>query len=840
MVGAAVAACGSDDSGTNGETGGTDSGAGGAGDSSASHADGGAPSADSGGGHDATTGDGGSTTTTTGDAATDGGYDTSPVVPKNFPLDTPGIGGYTLTDAFPGAEPLDIPAVITFARTDTANKHPFVLERTGQIRRMADDGTWDYQHPVVDFSAKVNVQGEGGAVGMVLHPSFGDGTGTHDFIYVWYNACQNDTGGPFGCNTYSQKLERYTFHAATNTADTPTLFIEEAEFQNIHNAGRMLFGADGYLYFGNGDDGDEGDYGNHQTVTNAMFAGLFRIDVNADEASPNSHPPLAHTPNAFHQSGPYTRQNYRIPNDNPFANVAGNVEEIYALGFRNPYSWSFDTVTGKLWLGDVGDSFREEIDLVTKGANYEWPIMEGDLTNLQPDVTSYVPGTTPTPPVFAYSHAEMADLSSIFGGFIYHGAALPELDGKLLYTDWITDHIWSLDITQTPPVRTLLVQNQYKYQPVGWGQDNAGEVYFMQYGPDSADGDSIHGGHVKKIVRDTVVANAPTRLTGTFLFKDVPSLTPADNLVPYTVSSPLWSDGAVKQRWVMVPSGQKISLVSGTGTTLDGTFKFPVGTMFIKQFDMAPDLTVAGRSRHLETRVMVVGNDTTYGYTFRWREDGSDADLVPDERDELFTDTTTGASRNWHYPSPAQCWSCHRNGYEDLANTQRNDKYRILGFTPAQLGTQVTALAAAGVFDSTVTPVTPLPQPGNTTETLGARAYAYLAANCSPCHHANAAYTGSGETWLATYGAGDLAARHLDQTANNYPMTVRLANVLGRPGLVNGTLVVPGQPDDSVLLGRVEANDPDVRMPPLARNVVDADGGAAILRAWIAAGAPAP
>jgi mono/diheme cytochrome c family protein len=151
----------------------------------------------------------------------------------------------------------------------------------------------------------------------------------------------------------------------------------------------------------------------------------------------------------------------------------------------------------------------------------------------------------------------------------------------------------------------------------------------------------------------------------------------------------------------------------------------------------------------------------------------------------------------------------------------------------------VTSLAAAGVFDSTVTAIAPLPTPSDTTQTLGARAYSYLAANCSQCHHAYANYTGGGQTWIATYGAGDLPARNLNVAAHNYPMTVKLANVLNRPALVNGTLVVPSQPDQSVLLGRIEANDPDVRMPPIARNVVDSDG-AALVRAWIAAGAPQP
>lgn len=826
ILAAAVAACSSDNAAPGGGTGNTlpDGGP-------ANGTDGG--NTTSGGPNNPDGGPGSSS----GDAG-DGGYDTSPPHPQDFPLDTPGIGGYTLAEAFPNAEPLDVPSVITFAKTDTANKHPFILERTGIIRRMDDNGTWDYQHPVVTFSEKVNVQGEGGAVGMVLHPLFGDGTGTHDFIYVWYNACENSTGGPFGCSQYSQKLERYTFHADTNLADTPTLFIEQQEFINIHNAGRMLFGPDdGFLYFGNGDDGDEGTFHNHQTITNAMFAGLFRIDVDNDPAK--SHAPPAHTPIAPH-TGVFTRQNYGIPNDNPFVGVTNAVEEYWALGFRNPYSWSFDTATHELWLGDVGDSFREEINHVTKGGNYQWPIMEGELTNLSPDVTTYVPNTTPTPPAFYYSHADMADLSSIFGGFVYHGSALPELDGKLLYTDWIGGKIWSLDITQNPPPRTALVQNQWRYQPLGWGQDNAGEVYFMQYDLGDKGNLPLEGGHVKKIVRDTVLANVPKRLSDTFLFTDVKALTPAADLIPYTVTSLLWSDGAVKARWIKVPAGKQVSLISNTGTTMDGTFKYPVGTMFIKQFDMAQDLTIAARpSRHLETRVMVVGNDTTYGYTFRWRPDGSDADLVPDEQDETLTDDTTKQPRNWHYPSPGQCWGCHRNGFDDDENSLRNDKYRILGFTPMQLGSQVTDLAAKGIFDNTVTAVAPLPAPTDTTQSLGGRAYAYLSANCSPCHHEYANYTGGGQTWVATFGAGGLDARHLTDTVHNYPMSVRLANVLQRPNLVNGQLIVPGAPDSSVLMGRIDANDPDVRMPPIARNIVDPTG-AALIREWILAGAPDP
>lgn len=800
--------------------------------------------------------DGGGTSPVT-DGGEEGGFDEGPVTPIEFPAATPAVGGYTLADAFPNAEPLDIPSAIAFAKSDTANAHPFVLERTGQIRRLDDTGKWDYANPVVDFGQKVNVAGEGGAVGMVLHPKFGDGTGTHDFIYVWYNACQNSAGGPFGCGTYSQKLERYTYHAATRTADSPLLMIEEQEDQNIHNAGKMLFGPDGYLYFSNGDDGDEGELANHQNVSNAMFAGIFRIDVDVEASSPNSHVPLPHTRAT---GGLYFRDltSYRIPNDNPWANVAGNVEEYFAMGFRNPYSWTIDPKTGVIWEGDVGDSFREEVNRIERGKNYQWPIMEGELTNAAPHggpvgSVPFLAGTAPgVAPVFHYSHAEIADLSSIFGGPVYHGASLPELEGKYLYTDWPTNHVWALDLAASPVKRTLLISNQFKSQPMGWGQDNAGEAYLIQYGPSRADGDAIAGGHIKKLVRDTTLATTPRRLKGTVFFSDVPSLTPAADMIPYTVSSPLWSDGASKTRWIRVPAGQKITLNSAPGSVNDGTLKFPVGTAFIKQFDLPEDFQAKDRAtRHLETRVLVVGTDTTYGYTFRWRPTGTDADLVADGQDETLVNAANPSDvRNWHYPSPAQCLGCHRNGYDTDGTGQqtlRNEKYRILGFTPAQLlgelqqdGTAIDLRAAARIFDDAAlakiagTPVLPVPGKEGT---VAGQALAYLASNCSPCHHENASFTGRDQTWIATFGAGTLAQRGLDLNAANYPMTVRLANDRNNQSLKNGKLIDVATPDNSVLLNRLLTNDPDLRMPPIARNVPDPTG-AAVVRAWIAAGAP--
>ena len=806
MVAAAIfAACGSDDGGGGGGsssgTSGTSSGSSG---SSSGSSGGSSGSSGSSGGLDGQAAD-----SEAGDAA----EDAAPIVKKEFPTGTPSIGGYTLVDAYPGIV-FDIPAAIAWAKSGSG---PYVLERTGQIRTIVGAT----RPTLLDFSAQVHIAGEGGALGLVLHPKFLDPVDPHNYVYVWYNAKPS-----------TQRLQRYTWNTGTNTFDPASVvtMIEEQEFEVIHNAGKLNFGPDGFLYFGNGDDNT---LDNHQTITNAMFAGIFRIDVDQDPLK--SHAPPLHTPVQPKHNGLYTRTGYGIPNDNPFVGVANAVEEFYALGFRNPFSFSFDRMTGKIWMGDVGDSFREEVNQVDKGANYGWPVMEGELTSQGGYTKTLLAGSTATAPKHYYTHSEQADIASIFGGYVYRGPGFPELNGQYIFTDWPSNRLWALDISKSPAVRKTLYETQYKLQPMGLGEDNNGELYILQYGPDKVNDLGNFGGRIKKLAKDTTAADLlPKRLVETTLFDDVATLKPAANLIPYEVSSPLWSDGAAKQRWIRLPAGQK-----ATYDATEDRLTFPVGTVFVKQFDLPSSVTPVGRSRRLETRVMIVGDKTTWGYTFRWNPAGTDATLVSEQADETITDMVTNTTRNWHFMGFGQCWGCHRDD-ASTGTAYRKDKWRILGFSAAQLGVviggvdQRTMLATKGVFDAADVANMPpvIPNPSDTTQTAETRAYAYLAANCSPCHHEGASYTGGGQTWLATYGSGTVPQRHMDQTTNNYPMSVRLANEMGVPQLAGGVLVKPGQPSQSLLLARIKTNDPDLRMPPIARNVPD-DNGAAIVQAWI-------
>jgi uncharacterized repeat protein (TIGR03806 family) len=700
-----------------------------------------------------------------------------PGPPRELPLTAPSLGGFTLVEAFPGAG-VQFPSAIVWPKVDGAP--PFVLERAGRVLELGGGPA----RLVLDFSASVAMLSESGALGMALHPAFGNGSGASPYVFVWYNA----QGG----ENNRQRLSRFTWSVATRTFDPASemVLLEEAETRPEHNAGRIQFGPDGFLYFGNGDDINTA---NHQRLDRALFAGIFRIDVDA-RGGGISHPP-PRPPEGGYSAG------YFIPNGNPFVGVPNALEEFYALGLRNPFGFSFDRMTGALWVADVGDTFREEVDLVVSGGNYEWPYREGDV------VRGLVKTTIGTPqlPKYSYTHAEMGDLSAVLGGFVYRGKELPEIAGKYVFSDWPSCRVWALDVASAPVTRTTLIDNEWKRVPLALAEDNAGEIYLL------------HAEGIAKLSRDATRALVPSRLSETTLFSDVPGLVPVPALVPYEVSSPLWSDGAAKRRWIRVPAGQHVTRAQ------DGSLAFPVGTTFVKHFELPTSVVPAsGRTRRLETRVLVVGSETAYGLTYRWNAQGTDAYLVTEPADEGIADDAVRQNRNWHFPSFGQCWSCHRTDNRVLGFTARQ-----LAVTTADGKSQLEALAARGVLDPKALADMPpgLVRPSDTAASLEARASAYLAANCSSCHRAGGSFLGGGETWNASPGV-DLADRGLvGAPHHNTPMAAAL-------GLISAPLIDPGNPAGSILLARVKANAPDLRMPPIARNKVDEDG-ARLLEQWI-------
>ena len=326
----------------------------------------------------------------------------------------------------------------------------FVVEQGGTIRIIQNGSL--LPQVFLNISSKVIVQNEMGLLGMTFHPNFQ----TNRKFYVNY---VRNAGGQF-----QSVIAEYLASAANaNQSDPATerilLTVDQAGNFDNHKAGQLAFGPDGLLYFGLGDGGSGGDPFGHGQSTATLLGKMMRIDVNS--TSPGLQ--------------------YGIPPDNPFA-AGGGLREIYAIGFRNPWRFSFDRTTGRLFVADVGQDKFEEIDIVQKGGNYGWNTMEG-VHCFNPPSGCNMSGLTL--PIVEISHPEAV---AVIGGFVYHGTAVAGMQGMYIFGD-LSGKIWSL--TENPAntfTRALLASPGFNIS--SFGQDAAGELYVVD----------IEGGRLLKIV----------------------------------------------------------------------------------------------------------------------------------------------------------------------------------------------------------------------------------------------------------------------------------------------------------------------------------------------------
>jgi len=307
----------------------------------------------------------------------------------------------------------------------------YVLEQAGRVMTFREGDT--RATVFLDIRDHVDFGGEKGLLGIALAPSFGQ-TGVFFLDYT---------------RPAPLRTEIASFTSAAGFADKASEIdmLEIAQPFDNHNGGQLAFGPDGYLYIGMGDGGSGGDPMLNGQNKNVLLGKVLRIDV-AD------------------------RTRYRVPSDNPFA-TGGGRGEIWAYGLRNPWRFSFDTVTGALWLGDVGQDTYEEIDVVSKGADYGWNITEGfHCYNASSCNMSGL-----TPPVAEYDHSEGC---SVTGGFVDRGAA-PELQGVYFFADYCSGRLWGLRLVGGRVVALTQV-TKASFQIGSFAQDRAGEVYVLQYG----------------------------------------------------------------------------------------------------------------------------------------------------------------------------------------------------------------------------------------------------------------------------------------------------------------------------------------------------------------------
>lgn len=322
------------------------------------------------------------------------------------------------------------------AMVEGAGGRFYVVEQGGRIVTFSREDAADAS-VFVDLSARVDDgPNEAGLLGMALHPQFH----RNGLVFLSYTR----SGQPL-----TSVIARYRSKDAglSLEPDSEEIILTVDQPYGNHNGGQIAFGPDGYLYVGLGDGGSAGDPQGHGQNTATLLGSMLRLDV-------------AVTP-------------YGIPPDNPFVQGGGR-PEIYAFGLRNPWRWSFDRATGRLWAGDVGQNLWEEIDLIVRGGNYGWAVREGNHCYRR----LRCPEEGLIAPVAEYSHVYGC---SVTGGYVYRGAALPALRGSYLYGDYCSGRIWGLDAEAAGKSEPRqLIDSGLRIS--SFAEDQAGELYVIDHG----------------------------------------------------------------------------------------------------------------------------------------------------------------------------------------------------------------------------------------------------------------------------------------------------------------------------------------------------------------------
>ncbi len=654
---------------------------------------------------------------------------------------------------------------------DDGTNRVFVWERGGRIWVFDNDPAVQTRTLFIDLSGSLVSGGEQGLLGLAFDPDYA----SNRRFYVNYTTTDCDPASPESWCTKIVRLEADAADPDRALPGSATTLLEFPQFATNHNGGAIVFGPDGLLYVATGDGGGGGDpRDNGQDISNPLGA-LLRLDVREGATS-------------------------LVPSDNPFVGVPGAEPLIFHYGLRNPWRFSFDRATGDLYIGDVGQNRREEIDQVAAGTpgglDFGWDDCEGTLA-----YPSGAPCTDPGSerPVIEYAHDPATGGFVVIGGHVYRGDEFPELQGAYVFHDAASTRIWAWD--RTPPADPSNPGNpavEIAAQGIAlnsFGEDRNGELYGLGAGP----------GWVYKLARTAGGGSGPAfppTLSQTGLFDDVVSLTPAPGVVEYDMEAPFWSDGALKRRWMALPGLSKIAFHA------EEAWSFPIGTAFVKHFEL-PRAT--GGTRRVETRIFLRQNERWVGVTYRWNAAQTDADLLTTGLQEPI-DLGAGQSQDWLYPSSEACLTCHTRAAGRVLGVRTRQLGEPFDY-PAGTAVQLAALDCADYLDIDVrdparyASVAAIDD-ASADRTLRVRSY--LATNCETCHQP----TGP--------APGDLDLRFLSAAVDWNALDVPPAfGDLGVPGALR---IAVGDRDLSIVHLRQLASDPSVRMArgTLAEDVVAA------------------
>ena len=676
----------------------------------------------------------------------------------------PALAPFDVVEAFPA---LDFESPLWFGHAGDDSNLVYVAVRGGSIFVFEDR---DNVLPA-DRSEFLRVAtaagGEMGLLGLAFHPQYA----LNRRLYVYYSVI-NAAG-----QHRSRISEFQRFEADARRADPASerVILEvDQPFAN-HNGGDIDFGPDGYLYIALGDGGSAGDPRNNGQRPSTLLGSILRLDVDRRDGG------LA----------------YGIPVDNPFVSCTPDCgengaarAEVYAFGLRNPWRMSFDSATGRLFAGDVGQNLWEEIDIIERGGNYGWRLREGLHCYNAAECRS----EGLIDPIHEYGH----DVGlSITGGHVYRGPDLPELWGAYVYADYSTGRIWALRydgerVTENRELRDT------RLNITSFGLDRQDRLYLVAFNA---------GLSLWRLVRRADLpapAPVPQRLSETGCFEDTAAYIPAAGVIDYDVNVPFHSDGAEKRRHFALPRFEVFE-----PTADQRTWGVPVGTVFIKTFSTT---TPEGRPFRIETRLIVKHATGFQGFTYRWNRAQDDALLLPGALNEAIE--TNDGVLDWPYPSRAQCESCHT----EAAGS-------VLGVRTPQLNYPhpdapswnfIDALVDAGyalpLAPNPGAPQAPLPRfprPDDADADVSSRARAVIDVNCAFCHRPGA----NGSTSL------DLRA----DTPLSMTGTCDVPPTQGPLDLLDARLIAPGAPENSVVLARMGQRGLE-QMPPLGTRRLDEVG----------------
>lgn len=740
---------------------------------------------------------------------------------------------WQLEDALPG---LGFNQPLCIASIPGEPERLFVCERMARIQHVPDlSASTLTQNTFLDLFTVVagrtptetiegGGNGEHGLLGLAFHPDYA----SNGHFFVAYTVRIN--GG-----AYYQRISRFTVSAGDpNVADPSSelILLQQLDEGSNHDGGDLHFGPDGYLYYAAGDEENPRDFRlNSQVINKDFFTGIFRLDVDLepedytvndgtgsddDSIPPNSHPAIV-----LHGGYPA----FEVPLDNPFVHTSlgGDWDgtyngetlsdlstvrtEFWATGLRHVWRMSFDSATGDLWAGDVGQDTYEEVNKVVRGGNYGWVYREGahDTNFTNPSPPTKPAGFTSIDPVREYLHGNGPEQgNSVVGGYVYRGSRFPDLYGFYIFSDSVSGHVWKMGTTTGSVTRLTGLPGAYGVFSAQGLDPRNGDLLFAAY----------NDGKIMRLATADVGSNFPQTLSETGLFSDLTDLSPSPGLLPYEPNLRFWSDHADKTRWFAIPDG------IGTMTwQREGPWDYPEGMIWVKHFNLALTRGDPLTNKRIETRVLVQQDEGVYGVSYRWNDTGTEAYLVADEGEEFNVEINDGGtirSQRWEIPGRSNCLTCHADRPLSFNTRQLNRMSDIHGFA----GNQIELLSDGGYLSNTPHPVETLHfhvRPDEAAYPLEQRVRSYLDVNCAYCHQDGGSVAGFWD------GREELT---LDETGLIYGLAV---NNAGNPA---NQYVVPGDTTHSILLSRVAAANGFNRMPPLATNEPD-DEAVALLTDWI-------